>query len=349
MVESGVIGRRTDDESAILEDIPQDVAVMGLGDIVKQNVLEAGFGGCLGYDLGHALGVAVHGAITDDQAWHCGVAAHTVVHAHDFVDVAVPNRAVSGTNVGERQTGELLQGVLHRDAILTHDVGVVTGHLVPAPVGVDGVIDDTSVEGSEAAKGISAEEGLGGRLVGHHGLGPVDHGGEVEGKVVLAESDGFGVFHLYTVIGDTIEALEHTDGLLVAYHLHIGIILAQQGDRPAVVGFHVVDDEIIDGATADDFADIADISGKEIDLHGIDETHFVVVDEVRIVRDSIWERPQSFEERLVAVVDSYIVNVIINNVHIKYDLVIACCCRNRLRYSCRYSCNSRRQTPARRR
>ena len=177
----------------------------------------------------------------------------------------------------------------------------------------------------------------------------MDHGGEVEGKVVLAESDGFGVFYLYTVIGDAIETLEHTDGLLVAYHLHIGIILAQQGDRPAVVGFHVVDDEIIDGAIADDFADIADIPGKEIDLHGIDETHFVVVDEVRIVRDSIRERPQSFEERLVAVVDSYIVNVIINNVHIKYDLVIACCCRNRLRYSCRYSCNSRRQTPARRR
>ena len=48
------------------------------------------------------------------------------------------------------------------------------------------------------------------------------------------------------------------------------------------------------------------------DLYRIDETHPVVVNEVRIVRYAVRKRPQALEERLVAVIDAHIINLVLN-------------------------------------
>ena len=62
-----------------------------------------------------------------------------------------------------------------------------------------------------------------------------------------------------------------------------------------MVRFHVVDDKIVDLAIAYDLTDIFNILSKEVNLHGIYEHYLIVVDEIGIVRHSVWQWPQSFK------------------------------------------------------
>ena len=82
-----------------------------------------------------------------------------------------------------------------------------------------------------------------------------------------------------------------------------------------MVGFHVVDDQIVYLAVTNDLLDVFYILRKEIYLYGIDEAHFLVVNEIRVIADTIGQWPQTFEERLVTIVDAYIVDVFCNFLH----------------------------------
>jgi hypothetical protein len=62
-----------------------------------------------------------------------------------------------------------------------------------------------------------------------------------------------------------------------------------------VVGLHVVDNKVVNLAVANDLLDMFDVLGEEIDLYGIYQTHLLVVDEVGVVRNTIGQRPQTFE------------------------------------------------------
>ena len=63
-----------------------------------------------------------------------------------------------------------------------------------------------------------------------------------------------------------------------------------------MVGFHVVDDQIVDRTVADDLMDVLDVLGEEIHLDGIDEAHLLVVNEIRVIADAIGQGPQTLEE-----------------------------------------------------
>jgi hypothetical protein len=54
-----------------------------------------------------------------------------------------------------------------------------------------------------------------------------------------------------------------------------------------MVGLHVVDDQIVHLAVANDLLNVFDILCEEVNLHGIDETYFLVVDEIRVIADTI--------------------------------------------------------------
>ena len=128
----------------------------------------------------------------------------------------------------------------------------------------------------------------------------------------MTEVDRIAVLDLFLLVFDPIEALHHAKGLLVANDRYAGIVLTEQGNRATVVGLHVVDYKIVDRTVADNFMDVLDKLREEIDLYRIDETHPVVVNEVRIVRYAVRKRPQALEERLVAVIDAHIINLVLN-------------------------------------
>ena len=98
---------------------------------------------------------------------------------------------------------------------------------------------------------------------------------------------------LYFVLAafHAIETFKQVERLLVSHYLHVGIILPHQGKRAAMVGFHVVCNDIVDGTVADNFADILDKLREEVGFHRVDEAHFFVYDEVRVVRNAVGKRP----------------------------------------------------------
>ena len=47
-----------------------------------------------------------------------------------------------------------------------------------------------------------------------------------------------------------------------------------------MVGFHVVDDQIVYLTLSDDFMDVFDVLREEVHFYGIDQTYFLVVDKI---------------------------------------------------------------------
>ena len=122
VIEAGIVGGSADDESTIAEDVAQNIGVVGLRDVVNHDVFHAGIAGSTGYMLGHALGVAIHRSIADDESGLCLIARQTVVDANHLFYIFMPHRAVRGADVVELYAGELLQRVLHGCTILTYNV-----------------------------------------------------------------------------------------------------------------------------------------------------------------------------------------------------------------------------------
>ena len=155
VIECGVVGGCSHDKAAIAEDVAQDVGVVGFRHVVDHDVLHAGIAGGTGYLLGHALGVAIHGAVADDEAGLGLVARQAVVETYHLIDIFVPHGAVGRADVVEMYVGQLLQRVLHGRAVFAHDVRIVAHHLQPERVAVNLRVDDTAVQGAEAAEGVA--------------------------------------------------------------------------------------------------------------------------------------------------------------------------------------------------
>ena len=145
------------------------------------------------------------------------------------------------------------------------------------------------------------------------------HGREHKLELTRAECEPVAVLHLQEIGADAIEALHHAEGLLVAHKRDVGVILADEFDGTAVVGLHVIDDEIVDGAVANDLLDIPDIRDEEIHLNGIHETHLLIDDEIGVVGHAVGQGPEPLEKILVAVVDTHVIGAFGNLLHIRHD------------------------------
>ena len=143
----------------------------------------------------------------------------------------------------------------------------------------------------------------------HHGC---HHEFQREG----AQLQRVALFHLDVALFNAIESLHHAESLLVSDDFHVGIVFLQQGNRAAVVGLHVVHHEVVHGSLADDFADVFEILREEIHLHSVDEARFLVHQQVGVVGNAVWQRPETLEQRLVAVVHAYVVDVFCDGFHV---------------------------------
>ena len=77
-----------------------------------------------------------------------------------------------------------------------------------------------------------------------------------------------------------------------------------------MVGFHVIDDEIVDGAVAYDLTNVGQILCKKSHVDRVDERHLLIGNDIRIVLDACREKPKPLKAVLGAVVDAYIMNVL---------------------------------------
>ena len=117
------------------------------------------------------------------------------------------------------------------------------------------------------------------------------------------------ILHFHLAAREAIEALQQVERFLISHHLHLGIVLPHQRKRATVVGLHVMGHDIVDRTVAYHLANILDELRKKVGLHRINQTHLLVYNEIRVVRHTVRQRPQSFELLFLSVVHTHIISV----------------------------------------
>ena len=140
----------------------------------------------------------------------------------------------------------------------------------------------------------------------------MNHRHEDKAQRVTTQFDGIAIFHLYGIVGNTIEALHHLERLFIADNLNVGKVLLNKCNGTAVVGLHVVDDKVVNLAVTNDLLDMFQELREEVNLHRINEAHLLVINEIRVVTNTIRQWPQALKEVLVAVVHAYIKDFVCN-------------------------------------
>ena len=88
-----------------------------------------------------------------------------------------------------------------------------------------------------------------------------------------------------------------------------------------MVGFHVIDDDIVNLAVGYYLSDVLKILFKEILSHTVNHCHLFVIDEIGIVAHTFGQRPHGFEKMCGTVVYAYIIDIVVEFLHDLYTLV----------------------------
>ncbi len=302
--ELAVVGRATDNERVVAEDVAQDNRRIRYREVVDNDLLHPLLDKAAGDAFGRLFRIAVHRGVGHDDPLFSLVAAHAVVEVDHLGDAALPNGSVRRADRRNGQRADLLQGLLHRGAVLADDAGVVATHLVPVAVGVDLRIGNAAVECAERTEGVAREERL---LLGaprDHRLGPVYHRHQLEGERLAAQIERVTLLDLERAVADAVVAGNHLQGLGIADDRYVGIELPQGRDRRRVVGFHVVDDEVVDPAVADLLADVLEQPAAEGLLDRVDQCDLFADDQIGVVGNTLGKRPEALEKVGRAVVDA---------------------------------------------
>ena len=227
-----------------------------------------------------------------------------------------------GADVVKLYAGELFQGVLNRRAVFSDDVRVVAYHFQPEAVTVHVRVYHGTVKRAETSESIARKQYIGRSVECYHCLWPVHHGSKHKLKGMFSQAERIAVFHLHTVVGNAIEPCCHVKCLLVANHLHARIILLYQCQRTAVVRFHVVYHHIVNRFVSYDIAYVFEKLEEEIPFDSVDKTHLLVVYDIRVVRNTVGQWPQTLEQMLVAVVYTDIKHTVCNLFHVFYILCL---------------------------
>ena len=137
----GVVGRAADDERVVAEDVAQHDRRIGVGEVVDPDPPHARLGQLPGDAFGHLFRVAVHRTVGHDRARFAFVAAQTVVQIYHAGNLALPDGAVRRADGPDRKPADLLQRLLHGDAVFAHYAGVVAAHLVPVAFRFEGIAE----------------------------------------------------------------------------------------------------------------------------------------------------------------------------------------------------------------
>lgn len=141
-------------------------------------------------------------------------------------------------------------------------------------------VQDTAVQGTERAERIRREEYLVFGAISDHHFGPVNHRRHIEREVFLAERNAFALFDFPGEGMDAVISVEHLKGFGIAHDLHLGVEQAQGFDRRGVVRLHVIDHQVVDRTVFQDRTDIVDELFAERYFDRVDQSDFLVDDQV---------------------------------------------------------------------
>ena len=82
-----------------------------------------------------------------------------------------------------------------------------------------------------------------------------------------------------------------------------------------MVGLHVVHHDIVKLSVAEHLAQVLKEGHEKVHLDGVDKAGLLVVDKIGVIAHAVGQGPKALEERLVAVVDAYVVDVLSDLFH----------------------------------
>ena len=255
-----VIGGRQEDEVACPEALGDDEARVRRGHVVHFYIPHAEIGQFRCQNVRGVFGVSVDRGVGDDDGLLLGLVGCPMdVFVDEPADVLAPHGAMERADGFNFNGCRFFQKRLDLRAVFADDVGVVASCVVePFGLEVYLVRVQVAVQRAEGAECVGGVERLRRHIVGHHRLRPVDHGRHDERERVPA---GTQRVHLTDDHGAGLdvereEVFDHCERFLIADDLHIGVAQNEVLHQCAVVGLHVVDDQIVERAAGEHVLDV---------------------------------------------------------------------------------------------
>ena len=202
------------------------------------------------------------------------------------------------------ERGGLLEQRLHLCAVLADDVRIVAagiGQPVVLKVILIGI--EVAAERAERAEGVGGKERAGRGVKADHDLRPVHHRRHDKGKRVLAEAVGAALGHedgtAVDVKGEVVA--DHVADLRVADDLRLGVAAHGLLERLGVVGLHVVHDDVVQRAAAEDMGEIfKELTGDGL-IHRVEQDGLLVEQDIGVVRHAARDGIHALKQRQTAV------------------------------------------------
>ncbi|MNY10689.1 hypothetical protein D3C86_1436780 [compost metagenome] len=244
----------------------------------------------LGDGVGHHAGIVGHGVVEQGDAILLIVIGPLQVFEDDLGGILAPDDAVGGGHHAHRQVEaeHFLDLGGHQRAEGGEDVGVVTLALLHQ-LGLIHLVVEQVLVAVVLAEGVVGEEHRIFSHVGHHAVGPVQHGG-------LDKHQLLAVAYVQAVAGlDRLEVplrvmmvtCDGVDGVVGAVDGGARDAGHQLGQGAGVILLGVVDHHIIDGSEIDLRRQVLHELPAELVIDGIDQHVLPFADEVAVVAGAL--------------------------------------------------------------
>ena len=258
---------------------------------------------------------SLHGTSVYRRAGH----QHAVLFRFVRTPAGVERQAALETRIYDRavqrayrlhiQTLEFREQRLDRAAVLPHYVEIVAPCL-RSPVGVVRNPESALRQGAELSERVGAEEHAFLLPQRHRHLGPVDHGRGEKAKSSSAEIEAVAVFHRqqppFQAEALVQELRKHLGGLHAEHRLHAGVCLEHPAYEAGVVGFEMVDYEIVGRTARKGFRQVGLPLLRRGSVHGIEDGGLSRTKDIGIVGNPLRNRILALEKVDAEVVDAYI-------------------------------------------
>ena len=131
----------------------------------------------------------------------------------------------------------------------------------------------------------------------------MDHGGGVEAQGVAAQLQDVPLLdHQGVAVHvEVVELADHLEGFGVAHNLQVGIVGQQHLDGGAVVGLHVVDDEVIQGPVSQGSPHVLEELQGNGGIHRVQQGGLLIQNHIGVVGDPPGDGKQVFKQGQAAV------------------------------------------------
>src|SRR5699024_7447850 len=156
-------------------------------------------------------------------------------------------------------------------------------------------------------EGVRGEEDLIRLVVGHHDLGPVDHGGHDKGELVPAGAE-------HVALRDDVQpriqvrvevVLEHGLDLRVADDGRLRISERDVADGRRVVGLHVRDDKVVQAPATQLVGQVLEEVVADGLVYSVEEDGLFIFNKVGVIRNAVRHSVDTLEKGEASVVRAY--------------------------------------------